>query len=71
MKEGTFRERFRVSAAWDYLMRRLRTVERRTMTNLHRTCNKYKVYRAARRYRIRGRKALICNGHTGADFLPN
>jgi len=31
MKEGTFRECFRASATWDYLMRRLRAVERRAV----------------------------------------
>lgn len=41
VKEETFRERFRASAIWDYLMRRLRAVERGTVTNLHRTRNKY------------------------------
>lgn len=67
MKEGTFRERFRASAVWDYLMRRLRTVERRAVTNLHRIRNKYGVPRQLRRYRVRGRKVLICNS-LSADF---
>jgi len=31
MKEETFRECFRASATWDYLMRRLRAVERRAV----------------------------------------
>lgn len=69
MKEGTFRERFRASVAWDYLMRRLRPVERRAVTNLHRARNKYVAYRAARRYRVRGRKVLICTGR--APILLN